>query len=188
MKKRKRRAIRFHKINSTKHPHEYRYAQLQMYYPFIQEVKFDAENFDVCNNIFNEKSQHNDIRKIQNVKSILLPHLESVELGTERALEIISSNVGDTLDPMLEQDNYDCSQIGPVDHPDFIFKDPTDIRDNEPSRPHFKPLDLYDDDTLLSKARNLDDDQRMVLEIGVNYAKNIIKSKKKPIKALPPKN
>ena len=178
MKKHKRRVIRIHKINSVKHPHEYRYAQLQKYYPFIKEEEFDAENFDVCDSIFNEKSKHNEVRKIQNVKSFLMPHLESVELGTERALEIVNSDVGDALDPTLEQDNFDCTEIGPADHPDFIFKDPTDVRDDQLSRSAFKQIDLYDDDTLLSMCRSLDDDQKIVLKIGVNYAKNIVKSKK----------
>ena len=88
-------------------------------------------------------------------------------------MEIVSSDAGNTLDPMLEQDNYDCTEIGPTDHPDFMFKDPYDIKDEQPSRSHFKPVELYDDDTLLSMCRSLDDDQKIVLEIGVNYAKKI---------------
>ena len=178
MKKHRRRVIRVHKINSTKYPHEYRFSQLQMYRPFLKEEELDANNFDYCDTLFHEKSQYNDKRKIQNVKAILMPHLESVELGTERAEEIVNLAVGDTLDPNLEQDNNDCAVIGTTDHPDFVFKDQLDIRDDKLSSSPFKPIELYDEGTLLSMARNLDEDQRMVLEIGVNLAKNIVKSKK----------
>ena len=58
MKKHNRKVIRIHKINSTKFPHEYRYSQLQMYSPFIKEEEFGTENFDQCDMLFHEKSQH----------------------------------------------------------------------------------------------------------------------------------
>ena len=51
--------------------------------------------------------------------------LESVEAGKEIAQEMLDSNVGDILDSALEQDNEDCEEIGVVDHPDFVFKDPS---------------------------------------------------------------
>ena len=72
----------------------------------------------------------------------------------------------------------DCAEIGSTEHPDFIFKDPSDISDDRPTGSPFKHIDLYDDDTLLSMSRNLDEDQRMFLEIGVSLAKNVVKSKK----------
>ena len=112
MKKRKRRVIRIHKFSSIKTPHEHCYAELQLYRPFKNESDLHPDNYELCDQTFNEKSVHNDRKKIDNVKSILMPNLESVEIGTERAIEMLNADVGDALDPVLEQDNYDCVDIG----------------------------------------------------------------------------
>ena len=124
------RVIRIHKFNSTKNPHEYRYAQLQMYYPFTNERDLQPDCFDTCDQIFNERSSHNGIRKIDNVKCILMKYLESVECGTERAWDVVESSIGNVLDSALEQENEDCFQIGGEDDPNFMFKDPADVRDD----------------------------------------------------------
>ena len=128
--------------------------------------------------MFNEKSSHNGRKKIENVKSTLMPNLESVEIGTEKALDMLNDAIGDTLDSTMEQDNYDCIDIGTTEHPDFQFKDPSDIHDEQHLSSNFRSIDLYDDDTLLNMTRTLDGDQRSVLELGINFAKSIIKSKK----------
>ena len=70
MKKHSCKVVRVHKINSTKHPHEYRFSQLQMYRPFLKEDEFGPDNIEMCDLLFHEKSQYNQTRKIQNVKSI----------------------------------------------------------------------------------------------------------------------
>ena len=179
MRKRSRRVIRIHKFNSTKNPHEYRFAQLQMYRPFIMEEELQPECFENCDMLFDERSEHNGMRKIDNVRTILMPYLESVECGTERALEIVDSSIGNVLDSALEQENEDCLEIGADDHPNFLFKDPTDITDEPLISTRYKPMELYDDKTMISMSRSLDHDQRMVLEIGVDFAKSVIKSRKR---------
>ena len=40
----------------------------------------------------------------------------------------------------------------------------------------FKAIDLFDENTLDKMTRALDEDQRVVLEIGVNFAKSLVKS------------
>ena len=42
----------------------------------------------------------------------------------------------------------------------------------------YKSIELYDDPTVDSMSRSLDEDQRVVLEIGVAFAKSVIKAKK----------
>ena len=81
MRKRSRQVVRFHKFNRTKNPHEYHYAQLQMFSPFKQEHELQPDDFEKCKLLFNKRSSHNDDLKIQNVKSVLLQYLESVEVG-----------------------------------------------------------------------------------------------------------
>ena len=124
MRKRSRRVIRIHKLNSTKNPHEFRFAQLQMYRPFISEEDLQPECFESCDELVDERSEHNGRRKVDNIKSILMTYLESVECGTERALEIVDSSIGNVLDSALEEENDDCLEIGTDDDPNFLFKDP----------------------------------------------------------------
>ena len=177
MRKRTRQVIRFHKINSTKHPHEYKYSQLQMYSPFNKEENLEPDNFENCESLFNQKSEHNNLLKVENVKSILMKHLEAVEEGTVRAHDTMNAAVGDMIDPALAQENEDCEDEGVADHPDFLFKDPSDLKDSEHEKRKFKSIELYDDQILESMTRSLDEDQRTVLEIGVNFAMSIVKAK-----------
>ena len=186
MRIRSRNVVRYHKFNKTKNPHEYYYAQLQMYSPFNSETELEPDDLEKCKLLFNQRSLHNDQLKIQNVKSVLMPHLEYVEEGVARAEEMVESNVGATLDPELEQDNDDCEDIGVTEHQDFIFKDPTDLNITAVEVRRYKPIDLCEGDVLDSMTRNIDEDQREVLEIGVHYAKSIVKAKKSKEKIFPP--
>ena len=187
MRKRSRQVVRFHKFNKTKTPHEYYYAQLQMFLPFKREEDLEPDNFEKCELLYNQKSQYNNSLKIENVRSKLMQYLQSVEEGTERAEEMITSNIGDTIDPALEQENDDCEEIGVIDHPDFLFKDPSDLNMNITEVKKYKAIDLHDEETLDRMSINLDEDQRIVLEIGVDYAKYIVKARKaKEARTAPP--
>ena len=149
-----------------------------MFSPFKQEHELQPDDFEKCKLLFNKRSSHNDDLKIQNVKSVLLQYLEPVEKGLERAEELMDSNIGDTIDPELEQDNDDCEDIGVTEHPDFQFKDPSDLDVTKEEVKKYKAIDLNDDNTLDIMTKNLDEDQRVVLEIGVDFAKSLIKSMK----------
>ena len=125
-----------------------------------------------------EKSSFNNVRKIDNVKALLMNHLENVEAMTEKAEDLLDSNIGDTLDSALEQDNDECSEMNLLVHSDFAFKDPTDIQNAEENKRRFKSIELVNDDTLEEMCNRLDEDQRVVFDIGVDYAKSIVKAKK----------
>ena len=107
-----------------------------------------------------------------------MKYLETVEDATEKVYEAIESNAGTVLDPENEQDNADCADVEVEDHPDFAFKSVTDFGneciENNATK-SFKKIELYDDEYLESLTRGLDKEQRAVLDIGVNYAKNIVK-------------
>ena len=109
-----------------------------------------------------------------------MKYLETVEDATEKVYEAIESNAGTVLDPENEQDNADCADVEVEDHPDFAFKSVTDFGneciENNVTK-SFKKIELYDDEYLESLTRGLDKEQRAVLDIGVNYAKNIAKGK-----------
>ena len=178
MRRRIRRVARFHKINRTKHPHEYYFSELQLYSKFTKESELEPDDMEKCKLLFEMKSVHNHTSKIQNVKTFLMKYLDTVEEGKENAKDIVDSNIGDILDAALEQDNDDCEEAGITDHPDFIFKDPSDMIERSTEERRYKAINLYDEPTLDHVSQTLDEDQRLVLEIGVDFAKSIVKAKK----------
>ena len=121
MKRRSRCVVRFHKINKTTSPHEFYYAQLQLYSPFRNENDLMPHDFDECKILYDEKSNHNGVSKIENVKSSLMKYLERVEVEKEKAEDLVSSDIGNVLDSALEQDNEDCLEMNHVDHPGLNY-------------------------------------------------------------------
>jgi exonuclease III len=179
MKLRSPYVLRFHKLNKNKNPHEYMYSELQLYRPFVEEDALQPNNFEQCEALFEEKSEHNGLRKLHNVKSLLMPHLDSVEEASKRAQEAIESNVGDTLDATNEQDNVDCEEEGLAEHPDHLLKNPEPFLNEDESTNMdtiYKRIELCDDERIKELTFRLDEIQRKVLEIGVSFAKNLKKT------------
>ena len=117
-----------------------------------------------------------------------MEHLESVEEGTEKAKEFMDSNAGSLIDPQNEQDNAECEEEEEVEHPDFLIKDPDGLPEGQAETSlsaSYKRIELYNDEKIESLTLRLHDEQRFVLDVGVNFAKNIVKSKN--AKYLPPR-
>ena len=95
MRLRSLRVARLHKFNQLKHPHEFYYSELQLYRPFQKESELEPDSYESCKSIYDETSEHNGQKKVTNVKRLIMEHLESMEEGTERAQELIDSNVVD---------------------------------------------------------------------------------------------
>ena len=115
-----------------------------------------------------------------------MKHLDAVEEGQERALEIEALKIGDALDPALEQDNDDCQEIGYSDNPDFVFKSPLEYNCNQEQSNRYQSINVFNEEALDSMTQQLDEDQRKVLEIGIDYAKSLVKSKKSKKAIKPP--
>ena len=90
--------------------------------PFQKEEELFPDDEDKCRELY-----ESELENIKRVKSLLMPYLEVVEEGTERAEELLESNAGQDLDPTNEQHNDDCQEEREQDHPDFLFKDPSDF-------------------------------------------------------------
>ena len=176
MKLRSPYMIRFHKVNRSKNPHEFYFSELQKYKPFQNEEELFPNDESKC-----EKLYWSEKENLDRVKRLVMLHLEGVEEGTERAAELIDSNAGVDLDPINEQGNGDCEEEGVQDYPDYFVKDPTDFFEkNEVSVNDsvYSTIQLYDDNKKLDKMTlTLDEEQRRVVEIGVNYANNLLKFK-----------
>ena len=150
---------RIHKFNRTKKSHEFYLSELQLYKPFLNEDDLAPDSLENCKKIYDEISDHNGLRKITNIKRILMEHLESVEEGTERAQDEVSSKVAAGLDAAIEQDNADCGDEDMCEHPDFLAKDPTDLdigQSTSQQNRSFKKITLYSDQQIQMVTLRLD--------------------------------
>ena len=177
MKLRSTMVARLHKVNQTKSPHEFYFSELQLYRPFSNEDMLCPDSLEDCKTLYDECSVYNGVRKVLNVKRILMEHLEDVEAGTEKAQDIIDSNAGAILDPENEQDNAECEEEEVEEHPDFEVRNPDLLENMNASGRKYKRIELYADEKIRAITLQLDEEQRRVLDIGVDFAKNIVKAK-----------
>ena len=94
--------------------------------------------------------------------------------------EIDLTEIGEKLDPALEQDNADCEEIELVEHPDLIHADPDQIATEEDGRAAsiYRKIEIPNETELKEKTRSLDRYQREVIDIGTKYTKGIVKARK----------
>ena len=80
----------------------------------------------------------------------------------------------------LEQLNKDCEAEEFGDHPDFLHLDPNMLDDNEnvTSKSIYRTIEIKNLETLKENTRSLDIYQRKVVDIGVKYSKDLVKSRK----------
>ena len=92
MKLRSPQVLRYHKFNREKNPHEYYYSELQLYSPHTNKpstgLNKEKESLDLCLKTF-------DSGIIGKVKEKIMPYLESVEDGLQKAQELVQNLVGD---------------------------------------------------------------------------------------------
>ena len=84
------------------------------------------------------------------------------------------------MDSNLEQLNKDCEAGEFGDHPDFLHLDPNILDDNEnvTSKSIYRTIEIKSLETLKENTRSLDIYQRKVVDIGVKYSKDLVKSRK----------
>ena len=90
------------------------------------------------------------------------------------------TEIAQTLDPTLEQENADCDDEETVEHPDFTHIDPGEvIKEQEKAEAvRYRKVDIPTDDILKEKTRSLDSWQREVINIGIKHAKGIVKGRR----------
>ena len=175
-------ALRFYK--GHKNNHEFFYSEVFLYTPFKKECNSIAhskkglkeyyEDEDICREFYNRGD-------VQMVKKGVMEHLESVAEGRRRVEESEEANkmVGTILDPFKEQENEDCKMEGVIDHPDHFALDPGEFLQNERVNnvdKSYRKIELEDFDKLAQKTRMLDPEQRQIVDTGIKYAKDLIKS------------
>ena len=94
--------------------------------------------------------------------------------------ELDIKKIGCVLDANLEQINEDCEAEEFKDHPEFQHLDPDLFDNNEKvhSKNIYRNIEIKCMNTLKASTRSLDLYQRKVVDIGVKYSKDIVKSRK----------
>ena len=127
------------------------------------------EDFDFCLETYT-----GNLEDITYVRVKTMPFVHHVEDSLEKA-EVVyqKDNIADTLDPQAAQDNAECEDEGVQDSEKFVAFDYDKLEETyaEKSDALFKRIEVEAIDELTRKTQNLDDDQRLVLEIIINYAK-----------------
>ena len=175
-------ALRFHKVNQDNKPHKYFLSELMLYIHFRdEEQEFRPNDPDLIERIYKENYD-----KIQRIKSKVMEHLHDVEEArhyveeTNKILDLTKIAVG--LDAAAEQSNAECQEEIEELHPDYVHLDTDNVDEQaENAGQHqniYRTIDLPDIKTLKEKTRQLDSFQRNVIDIGVKYAKDIIKAQR----------
>ena len=169
--------LRYNKPNKDKNPEKYLLHELMLYRPLHKEV--DIEEAEA---LYNETYEGK--RKVDLVKSQVMEHLEGVEEARyyveQVKKELDLTEVGNALDPALEQNNADCDEEVELEHPEFTHRDPELIPKEEETMAagNYKRVEIPNLDELKRKTRTLDKWQREVINFGLRFAKDIVKGRR----------
>ena len=178
MKKRKPQVIRLHKWKMETEPHNYFFAELELYHVFenIEEFKECQRSLDKCLEVYNT-----NIEKINYVRNKTMPFMRHVEDAMEKA-EVVANidEIENALDAEGAQDNADCEHEEIEEADGFVAHDIENLPKEAPSSKSdnlFKRIEIDDDVTLRIKTRNLDNDQLFVVEEIIDYCKKYRRSR-----------
>ena len=169
-------ALRFHKVKEVNNPDHYMFNEVMLYYPLTKELEKD-EVKALFEDAFSGKS------KIQIVKSQVMEYLQGVEEARFYA-ELAKSNeesrnIGEQLDPQLEQDNDDTDEEFEGDENPYSYIDPDSLpKETLVTGGLYKKIDIPNDTDLRENTRKLDRYQKDVLNIAVKFAKDVVKARK----------
>ena len=177
LKIRKPFALRYHKLKETTDPHQFKVAEMELYKPFRKDSELYFENFEECEKLYTESLSY-----IQYVKSKVMEFLENVEESRESAQEIVNEEIAAAMDAEVEQDNADCNEMPPEESAVFVALDSDNIQLNDDaqnviSEGTFKRIEILEENILRERTDSLDQDQKYVIDVGITYAKNILKFK-----------
>ena len=186
LKIRKPLALRYHKVKETTDPHEFFFSEMELFTPFRSDSELCLDNFDNCEKLYRQRFHH-----IQYVKSRVMEFLEKVEESRENAQEMVNEQIAAEMDAEVMQDNADCNEHVTEENVPFIALDSENMHstlENEAgaSEGLFKRIEIQDESYLRERTDGLDKDQKYVIDVGLTYAKDILKFRTG--KAKPPKS
>ena len=167
--------LRFHKYKDENKQHSFYFSELLLYYPHFDEMEIFPEDETACTKLYFAKQQ-----EISLVKSQVMEHLQGVEEARYFVEKSLAENksVGDDLDAAGEQEEDDCDYEGLVEHPDFLHLDPDVLPKSEDVirvQKCYRQIEVDELSILCEKTRQLDSNQRKVVDIALTYAKDMVK-------------
>ena len=190
MKKRTKPAVmRLHKFNKIKETQSYWFSELLLYMPHREEEEINKilQQIESISDDIEKKAKYMNVQQdILIVKKHVMEHLQSME----EAMLVLEESVRNKdmeaiLNPEWEQDILDCNLQGPVPHPDFDHIDPEyhgllkeGHEEGNQLEKTFQPIALEATQIMWTKTRKLDYYQRVVVEKGIRYARDLVKSLK----------
>ena len=167
--------VRLHKFKKHDNPHEWCFAELELYHIFDDDKQRRKcqEDLEFCQKVYEVNKE-----KINYVKSKTMPYLNIVEEALDDADRLIETEeIEAELDAENAQDNFDALQEGISDSDQFIAFDFDEQTDKKVTNDKlFKRIELSDIDILNSETKSLDDDQLFVVNSAIDYAKSYKKS------------
>ena len=176
------RAARIHKKKEDTDSHRYFFSELMLFHGFTDEDDLGCDDEDKCKNLYLEKKD-----AIQFVKSHLMPFAQGVEEARHYAeqarqnWEQSEDKTGDKLDPEQEQENEECNEGEDQLHPDYSQLNPDDYefeKDLNHVKRTFRKIQIKSADERLEDARKLDKFQMKALHIAINFAEDVLISRK----------
>ena len=153
-----------------------------LYIPFRnEEIEFKPDNPEFLEHMYNS-----NFERIKIIKSKVMEHLHDVEEARhyveEANKKLDLSEIRITLNAAAEQENDECNDDGEELHPDYIHLDTDNVdqveEDNKEIPCIYRKIELPNPKLLKQKTRQLDPFQRNVIDIGVKYSRDLIKSQK----------
>ena len=180
-------ALRFHKKYNASDPLRFMFSEVMLYYPHTKEMKLE-DGPGLYEEIFDGE------RKVDIIKRQVMEYLQDVtearHFVDEILKEIDTEETSKTLDPSFVQQNEDCLEEGIQPHPNYGYMDPDmiDETNDEISVNSIYPkIEIHSLDILRQKTRNLDEFQRNVVDVGIKFAKDIVKARNSFTKPPEPK-
>ena len=175
------KAMRVHKKKEDNDPHRYFLSELMLYTAYTDEQELGCDDEKKCRDLYLENREN-----IQFVKRHLLPFAQGVEEARYYVEETLRNdtegqNIGNLLDPQLEQDLLECQDEEELIHPDFLEDDPDDIEIDKnvvQIKKTLRTVEIRTADQILHEARQLDKYQKKVLNIAIQFAQDLLISKK----------
>ena len=181
-KRRRAAALRFYK--GHKDPERFLHHELMLYSPQREEIPRES-----IQDMYYEEFK--EVTKVSIVKRQVMPFLESVEEARfmldefQKEMDLDLTETAVNLDPQAEQERDECAEEGEQDHPDLGHLDPglledinTDSPGNNQPLPYSR-IEVPASEELYQSCKKLDKFQIEVVNIAVQYCKDLVKARKK---------
>ena len=157
-------------------PHRFFLSELKLYTGYTDEQQLGCDDEEKCKENYLKKQ--NDILL---VKRLMMPFTQGVEEAryyVQQAMENDKDklNIGNDLDPELEKEILECDDEMEDLHPDFVQVNPDDFETEDnitQVKKTLRSIEIQTVDEMLEQARTLDEFQKKVLHIAIQFVQHL---------------